>query len=112
MARRILVTAGASGIGLEFVRAFAALGDKVFVCDINAQALDDLTKEIPGVITKVCDVSKREDIEQMVAYGAEQMGGYDILINNAGIAGPTAPLDELDPGSLGRCDADRPQRNF
>ena len=96
MARRILVTAGASGIGLEFVRAFAALGDKIFVCDINAQALDDLAKEIPDVITKVCDVSKRRDIEQMVAYGAEQMGGYDILIKNAGIAGPTAPIDEVD----------------
>jgi NAD(P)-dependent dehydrogenase (short-subunit alcohol dehydrogenase family) len=97
MARSILVTAGASGIGLEFVRAFAALGDKVFVCDINQQALDDVAKEIPGLITKVCDVSKREDIEQMVAYGASEMGGYDVLINNAGIAGPTAPVDEINP---------------
>jgi NAD(P)-dependent dehydrogenase (short-subunit alcohol dehydrogenase family) len=97
MARRILVTAGASGIGLEFVRAFAALGDRVFVCDINQQALDNVAKEIPGVITKFCDVSKREDIEQMVAYGAKQMGGYDVLINNAGIAGPTAPVDEINP---------------
>jgi NAD(P)-dependent dehydrogenase (short-subunit alcohol dehydrogenase family) len=97
MARRILVTAGASGIGLEFVRAFEALGDKVFVCDINQQALDNVAKEIPGVITKFCDVSKREDIEQMVAYGAKQMGGYDVLINNAGIAGPTAPVDEINP---------------
>jgi len=97
MARRILVTAGASGIGLEFVRTLAALGDKVFVCDINQQALDDVAKEIPGVITKVCDVSKREDIEQMVAYGAKEMGGYDVLINNAGIAGPTAPVDEVNP---------------
>ena len=97
MARSILVTAGASGIGLEFVRAFAALGDKVFVCDINQQALDDVAKEIPGLITKVCDVSKRKDIEQMVAYGAKEMGGYDVLINNAGIAGPTAPVDEINP---------------
>jgi NAD(P)-dependent dehydrogenase (short-subunit alcohol dehydrogenase family) len=97
MARSILVTAGASGIGLEFVRAFAALGDKVFVCDINQQALDDVAKEIPGVITKVCDVSKRKDIEQMVAYGAKEMGDYDVLINNAGIAGPTAPVDEINP---------------
>ena len=97
MAQCILVTAGASGIGREFVRAFAAKGDKVFVCDLNAQALDELAKEIPGLITKVCDISKRKDIEQMVAYGAEEMGGYDVLINNAGIAGPTAPVDELDP---------------
>ena len=97
MTQRVLVTAGASGIGREFVSAFAAKGDKVFVCDLNAQALDELAKEIPALITKVSDISKRNDIEQMVAYGAEQMGGYDVLINNAGIAGPTTPVDELDP---------------
>lgn len=63
MARRILVTAGASGIGLEFVRAFAARRDTIFVCDINAQALDDLTKEIPGIITKVCEVFRLVKVE-------------------------------------------------
>ena len=38
------------------LNSFAARRDTIFVCDINAQALDDLTKEIPGIITKVCEV--------------------------------------------------------
>ncbi len=97
MKRNVLVTAGATGIGREYVRAFAANGDAVFTCDINTEALKVLTQEIPGLLTLVCDVSKRADIEKMVAYGAEKMGGYDVLINNAGIAGPTAPVEEIHP---------------
>src|SRR6187455_1061680 len=97
MNRRILVTAGASGIGREFVRAFSANGDKVFVCDINAEALRILKEEIPEIVTHVCDISKRSDIERMVKEGANALDGFDVLINNAGIAGPTSPVDEIDP---------------
>lgn len=87
MEQRVLITAGASGIGLEIARAFAAQGAKVFVCDIDAKALENLKREIPGVVTKVCDVSKREDIEQMVAAGVDALGGLDVLVNNAGHRG-------------------------
>lgn len=62
MNQRVLITAGASGIRRELARAFAANGAKVFVCDIDAKGLDELAKEIPGLETNVCDVSKREDI--------------------------------------------------
>jgi NADP-dependent 3-hydroxy acid dehydrogenase YdfG len=48
MTQRVLVTAGATGIGREIVRAFAAQGAKVFVCDIDGPGLDSLAKEIPG----------------------------------------------------------------
>jgi NAD(P)-dependent dehydrogenase (short-subunit alcohol dehydrogenase family) len=97
MSQRVLVTAGASGIGLAIVQAFSADGAKVFVCDIDAGALDALTKQTPGVITKVCDISKREDIEQMVAAAIDALGGLDVLVNNAGISGPTKPVEEIDP---------------
>lgn len=60
MAQRVLVTAGASGIGREIARAFRESGAAVFVCDIDAKALDALKQEIPGVATGVCDVSKRQ----------------------------------------------------
>jgi NAD(P)-dependent dehydrogenase (short-subunit alcohol dehydrogenase family) len=97
MAQRVLVTAGASGIGKEIARAFAAIGAKVCVCDIDAEALDTAAKDIPGLKTVVCDVSKRDDIERMVPASVEALGGLDVLVNNAGIAGPTAPVEVADP---------------
>jgi len=97
MSQRVLVTAGASGIGREFVRSFAANGAKVFVSDIDSKALDALAREVRGLVTRVCDNSKRSEIEAMVPAAAEALGGLDVLINNAGIAGPTAPAEKLDP---------------
>jgi NAD(P)-dependent dehydrogenase (short-subunit alcohol dehydrogenase family) len=97
MTQRVLVTAGASGIGREIVRAFAANGAAVFVCDIDAKALDVLAAEITGLNIGICNVSKRTDIERMVAECAQTLGGLDVLINNAGISGPTAPVETMDP---------------
>jgi NAD(P)-dependent dehydrogenase (short-subunit alcohol dehydrogenase family) len=97
MAQRVLVTAGASGIGKEIARAYAAIGAKVCVCDINAKALDAAAKEIPGLKTVVCDVSKRDDIERIVPTSVEALGGLDVLVNNAGIAEPTSPVEDADP---------------
>ncbi len=95
--QRVLVTAGAAGIGREIARAFAASGAAVFVCDIDAKGLDALAREIAGLKTTICDVSKPQDIERMVTECAEALGGLDVLVNNAGIAGPTAPVEEMDP---------------
>jgi NAD(P)-dependent dehydrogenase (short-subunit alcohol dehydrogenase family) len=95
MKQRVFITAGAAGIGREIVRAFAAQGASVFVCDIDAAGLQMLAQEIPGLITRVCDMSKRDDVEQTVAFGANALGGIDVLVNNAGIAGPTAPMEEV-----------------
>jgi NADP-dependent 3-hydroxy acid dehydrogenase YdfG len=50
-------------------------GGQIFVCDIDAKALENLKQEIPDVVTKVFDVSKREDIEQMMAFGVDALGG-------------------------------------
>jgi NAD(P)-dependent dehydrogenase (short-subunit alcohol dehydrogenase family) len=97
MQQRVLITAGAGGIGREIARAFAANGAKVFVCDIDAKGLETLVQEIEDLTTTLCDVSKREDIERMVTSAIESLGGLDVLVNNAGIAGPTAPVDKMDP---------------
>jgi NAD(P)-dependent dehydrogenase (short-subunit alcohol dehydrogenase family) len=97
MAQRVLVTAGASGIGREVARAFSANGASVFVCDIDANALKVLEGEIAGLKTGLCDVSKRQDVERMIAECADALDGLDVLVNNAGIAGPTAPVEEMDP---------------
>jgi NAD(P)-dependent dehydrogenase (short-subunit alcohol dehydrogenase family) len=97
MPQRVLVTAGASGIGREIVRAFAAKGASVFVCDIDAKALEVLASEIASLKIGICDVSKRTDVERMVAECAQALGGLDVLVNNAGISGPTATVENMDP---------------
>jgi NAD(P)-dependent dehydrogenase (short-subunit alcohol dehydrogenase family) len=97
MPQRVLITAGAAGIGREFTRAFAATGAKVFVCDIDAKALDAIGKEIPGLIARPCDMVSRAEIERMVPEAVAALGGLDVLINNAGIAGLTLPVDQMPP---------------
>lgn len=97
MAQRVLITAGAAGIGREFARAFTANGAKVFICDIDLKSLDTLAREIPGLVAKPCDMASRAQIERMVPQAVEALGGLDVLINNAGIAGLTLPVEQYPP---------------
>ncbi|WP_139308028.1 Rossmann-fold NAD(P)-binding domain-containing protein [Pontibacter flavimaris] len=48
---------GAAGIDLETVKAFTATGATVFVCDVNEEALEELKRQVPGVLTYTCDIS-------------------------------------------------------
>lgn len=95
--RRVVVTAAASGIGLAVANAFAANGDRVHICDINHKALHEATEGNPSITATVCDVSDRSSIEAFVKAAAEALGGIDVLVNNAGISGPTTPVEEMDP---------------
>ena len=95
--RKVLVTAGASGIGKEIAAAFLSAGDSVYTCDINRTALDAAARELPGLKTGLCDVGNRDQIKSMMADAVSQLGGIDILVNNAGISGPTAPVQDVDP---------------
>jgi NAD(P)-dependent dehydrogenase (short-subunit alcohol dehydrogenase family) len=94
MSQRVLITAGAAGIGREIARAFAATGAKIFTCDIDDKGLDALAKEIPGLVKQRCDMSSRAEIERMVPAAIKALGGLDVLVNNAGIAGLTLPVDQ------------------
>ena len=95
--RRVVVTAGAGGIGLAIAKAFAANGDRVHICDINARALEQITEANPMITSTVCDVSDRSAIEAFVEAAVHTLGGIDVLVNNAGIAGPTASVEQMDP---------------
>jgi NAD(P)-dependent dehydrogenase (short-subunit alcohol dehydrogenase family) len=97
MSQKVLVTAGAAGIGLAIARAFAAIGAEVFVADIDATALAGLARESPKMHCNVCDLSSRNEIERMVPEAIATLGGLDVLVNNAGIGGPTSPVADLDP---------------
>lgn len=95
--QKVLITAGASGIGRAIALGFAANGAQVFVVDLNAEALAALAQESPNIKTAVCDMSQRADIERMVPEAVQALGGLDVLVNNAGISGPTAPVEAFDP---------------
>ena len=95
--QKVLITAGASGIGREMARSFVASGASVFVVDIDAAALAALAKESPRIETAECDLSCRADIERVVPAAVNALGGLDVLVNNVGISGPTAPVESFDP---------------
>lgn len=100
---RVLVTGGASGIGWVMARAFADAGSLVHVCDASRQAIDALLEgekntTVAAISATLADVSDRAAVEQVFAAVERQLGSLDVLINNAGIAGPTGSVDELDVG--------------
>lgn len=100
---RVIVTAGASGIGLETARAFIEEGAKVAICDVDAEAVAALAESDPAINAALADVSDRPVIAGFIAEAAERLGGLDCLVNNAGIAGPTAAVEDVDPGDWDRC---------
>jgi NAD(P)-dependent dehydrogenase (short-subunit alcohol dehydrogenase family) len=94
--KRVLVTAGAGGIGLSITRAFAAAGAKVHICDIDADALAAVTGGA-AITGSACDVADLAAVERWVDEGARRLGGVDVLVNNAGIAGPTQSVEAMAP---------------
>ncbi|MGX7705613.1 SDR family oxidoreductase [Methylobacterium sp. Gmos1] len=91
---KVLVTAGAAGIGLEVAQAFVEEGARVHVCDVDREALAALPAGITGTYA---DVASREDVARLFAEAETALGGLDCLVNNAGIAGPTGRVEEINP---------------
>ncbi len=100
---RVLVTAGANGIGLAIARAFVSEGARVHVCDVDDAALTALQRSDPALTSSRCDVSDRSAVETLFKDAQRALGGLDVLVNNAGIAGPTAKVEEMHPEDWDRC---------
>lgn len=94
---RVLVTAGAGGIGREIARAFRREGAKVHVCDVDDAALAALAESDPAITRSKTDVADRHQVAQLFKEAIAALGGLDCLVNNAGIAGPTGRVDEIAP---------------
>jgi NAD(P)-dependent dehydrogenase (short-subunit alcohol dehydrogenase family) len=94
---RVLVTAGASGIGLAVARTFLRERAKVHVCDVDEAALTALARRDPAITRSVADVSDRAAVARLFEDALARLGGLDCLVNNAGIAGPTGRVDAIAP---------------
>ncbi|MFO1035808.1 MAG: SDR family oxidoreductase [Geminicoccaceae bacterium] len=101
--QRVLVTAGASGIGRAVVDAMVEAGARVHVCDVDQTALDALRRDVPTVGTTLADVSDEPAVDRLFEDVSAGLGGLDVLVNNAGIAGPTAPIEEITAADWRRC---------
>jgi len=92
----VLVTAGAAGIGKAFAETFADAGAKVFICDVDQAALDAFRTARPEIGSCTADVADPQAVDALFDAATKFLGGLDVLINNAGIAGPTAPVEAID----------------
>ena len=101
--QRVVITAGASGIGRAIADLLLANGAKVAICDVGKDFLADFRKAHPDSPAVVADVSSEKDVDKLFKTVAKELGGLDALINNAGIAGPTGGVDEIDPADWRRC---------
>ena len=94
--KRVVVTAGAQGIGLAITSAFVAAGAQVHICDVNEAFLAAAKEKFPAVSQSRTDVSNEAQVDAMFAELSARWGGLDVLVNNAGIAGPTAKVEDTD----------------
>src|SRR5690242_2138286 len=93
---RVIVTAGAGGIGRAITTTFHRQGAKVHICDVATETLAATANEFPGIGTTVADVADPTQVDRLFDEAIGWMGGLDILVNNAGIAGPTGPVETMD----------------
>ncbi len=96
-----LVTGGGRGIGANVARELAAAGMRVAVSARSADQVEEVARDLGGFAI-AADVSKREDVEAMVARVEQELGPIDLLVANAGIAIWENPAWEVDPSDWWR----------
>ena len=102
-AKSVIVTAGASGIGQAIVRGFHAANANVHIVDIDENAIADIFAQLPGVLTSNIDVADQESVKAAVARHLAKFHGVDVMVNCAGIAGPTAFVEDIKLDDWARC---------
>jgi uncharacterized oxidoreductase len=82
---KILITGGASGIGLGLTERFLAEGNTVIICGRRESVLQEVAEKFPQVITKTCDLSTETERENLYNWIAAEHSDLNVLVNNAGI---------------------------
>ena len=100
--QRALITGAGSGIGQVMAQHFEKAGARIWICDADTNNLEQCLKENPDWNGTPCDISEENQVDQLFKEMSDSFGGLEILVNNAGIAGPTATVEEIDPGEWRR----------
>lgn len=97
---RVLITAAGSGIGKVSAEAFLACGARVYVSDIQPEPLLSTIARTEGLDGSVVDVAEPEAVRRMFGEALDKLGGLDVLINNAGVGGPTSGIEQVSAEEL------------
>ncbi|MDH5279362.1 MAG: SDR family oxidoreductase [Actinomycetota bacterium] len=100
---KVVVTAGASGIGAAVAQRFLSGGARVHVCDVDDAALARVSRESPQLGVTRVDVASEGEVDGWLSRVLDDWGGIDVLVNNAGIAGPTADVEDITLDEWQRC---------
>ncbi|MFO1171598.1 MAG: SDR family oxidoreductase [Hyphomicrobiaceae bacterium] len=101
--QRVIITAAGSGIGRVTALAYVKAGAKVFICDVDKPALEATLAEEPKLKGMVADVADEAQVATFFQAALKHLGGLDVLVSMAGIAGPTLPVEELSFEDWRRC---------
>ena len=101
--KRVVITAGAGGIGLAIAELLNNHGVKLAICDVDNRALDEARVKLDNCIFTQADVSNDDQVNRFFDKIDHQMGGLDVRVNNAGITGPTCHVEDLSPEDWRRC---------
>jgi NAD(P)-dependent dehydrogenase (short-subunit alcohol dehydrogenase family) len=95
MTQRVIITAAASGIGKSMVAAFVAQGERIHICDVDERALASFRHDFPSVSARQVDLADAAALGAWMDAAIADLGGVDVLINNAGTKGPTAYVEDV-----------------
>lgn len=96
MSARVVITGGASGIGLRMAERFSERGDRVAICDADGAAVDRVAAGYPRILARVADVTDEAAMGAFLAEIETTWGGADVVCANAGTGGPAGRIENLD----------------
>lgn len=100
---RVLITAGAAGLGRAMAEGCLDRGDRVAVCDVDAQAVAEFAKANPDAIAQVVDVTDETGMARFLDHVEQVFGGIDVVCANAGTGGPAGRIETLDLDAWRAC---------
>lgn len=95
MSKRVVVTAGAAGIGRAIAECFLANGAEVAICDADPVAVASFSEANPQATAEVADVTSESEMERFLGDLENRWGGVDVVCANAGTGGPAGEIETL-----------------